>query len=295
MLKPYELLENILLDIENGLKEGISSQNLAEKYELSNGHLSRLFRFAFKQSIGEYIRSRKLMACLDDLLNMDLNVLDIALEYDFEHETSFIRAFKREFGITPGEMRRKGEIVKVKPPLHLFSENKLGDSLLFGPDIVMVPQFYIVGKRHQLNNDDEFFKTGQKVGKDFMDKERLAIKNAINPKIFIGLSKNNETGLIDYLTSVQVSNLKNIPSGYCADTFEASLCAKFRNIEMQYSCFENIQCVINSIFGAIQKFSYDMNVKYAMLSNTTSFMKVNLSQSNGKYIQIELFVPIKKI
>ena len=57
MLKPYELLENVLLDIENGLKENINCRSLAEKYELSNGHLSRLFRFAFKQSIGEYIRS----------------------------------------------------------------------------------------------------------------------------------------------------------------------------------------------------------------------------------------------
>jgi hypothetical protein len=48
MLKPYELLENILLDIENGIKSNLNASVLSKKYDLSEGHLRRLFSFAFK-------------------------------------------------------------------------------------------------------------------------------------------------------------------------------------------------------------------------------------------------------
>ena len=118
MLRPYDLLENVLIDIEEGIREGINSDILAEKYSLSEGHLRRLFRFTFKQSLGGYIRSRRLAASLNDLLKTNSKILDIALDYDFEYEQSFIRAFKGEFGKTPGNLRKSGQIVEVTPPLN---------------------------------------------------------------------------------------------------------------------------------------------------------------------------------
>ena len=60
MLKPFDLLENVLIDIEKGIRTGINSDMLAEKYGLSERHLRRLFRFAFNQPVSGYIRSRKL-------------------------------------------------------------------------------------------------------------------------------------------------------------------------------------------------------------------------------------------
>ena len=130
MLRQYNLLDNVLIDIEKGVKEGIYLNNLAEKYDLSEGHLRRLFRFAFKQTLGSYIRSRKLSASLDDLQKKDFNILDVALEYGFEYEQSYRRAFKNEFGITPGEYRKAGHVVKTKPPLHHFDEDKFTNGLL---------------------------------------------------------------------------------------------------------------------------------------------------------------------
>jgi AraC family transcriptional regulator len=112
MLKPDNLLENVLNDIEKGIREGIYVNTLSEKHELSERHLRRVFKFAFKQSLGGYIRSRKLTASLDDLLKTDYNILDIALKYGFCYEQSYINAFKREFGMTPGGFRKSGHIVK---------------------------------------------------------------------------------------------------------------------------------------------------------------------------------------
>ena len=79
MLKPYELLENILLDIEKGIKNGINIDALADKFTLSERHLRKLFKFAFNQSLGSYIHSRKLTASLDDLLYTNLKIINIAI------------------------------------------------------------------------------------------------------------------------------------------------------------------------------------------------------------------------
>jgi AraC family transcriptional regulator len=106
MIRTYDLLENVLIDIKEGIRNGINTDIIARKHALSESHLQKLFRLAFNQSLGFYIRLCKLAASIDDLLNTDLNIMDIALVYSFEYEQSYIRAFKREFGITPGKLRK---------------------------------------------------------------------------------------------------------------------------------------------------------------------------------------------
>jgi AraC family transcriptional regulator len=109
MKRRYDLLNNVLTDIEKGIRTDINSDVIARKHTISEGHLQRLFRSAYNQPIGLYIRSFKLTASINDLLNTDSNILDIALEYGFNYEQSYIRAFKRKFGITPGKLRKKGK------------------------------------------------------------------------------------------------------------------------------------------------------------------------------------------
>ncbi|MCL2764934.1 MAG: helix-turn-helix transcriptional regulator [Treponema sp.] len=106
MLRDRNLMENIIKEIENNISEGININALARKFTLSESHLRRLFRFANNITIASYIRSRKLAASLEDLLKTNSNVIDIALKYGFNYEQSYIRAFKREYGKTPGYLRK---------------------------------------------------------------------------------------------------------------------------------------------------------------------------------------------
>jgi len=106
MLRNINLLDNVLSEIENGICGEICVNDLARKFTLSEGHLRRLFRYTYNRTIASYIRSRKLKASLEDLLQTDINVIDIAVKYGFDYEQSYIRAFKREFGNTPGYMRK---------------------------------------------------------------------------------------------------------------------------------------------------------------------------------------------
>jgi len=137
MNNPYKLLEDALIAVEKKLRDEIGVDLIADEFDISSRHLQRLFKLAFNQSFGLYIRSRKLAASVDDLLNTDLNVLDIALDYGFEYEQSYIRSFKREYGITPGDLRRTGKTLKITPALSLFDSEKYLNAIVFRQQILI--------------------------------------------------------------------------------------------------------------------------------------------------------------
>jgi AraC family transcriptional regulator len=292
MPKPDELLENILIDIEKNIKNGINTDNLSQKYALSEGHLRRLFAFAFKQSIAGYIRSRRLAASLDDLLGTDSKILHIALDYGFEYEQSYIRAFRREFGQTPGGLRKLRQIVKIKPPIHLLDENRLGNTLFFGPDIVMVPEFHVIGKRRRIP-DSYSITFAPEAAKYFWYNERNHIKNSVNHNVYIGLTRNinKEEMHSEYMPSLQVKHLKNIPKGYDADTFGTSHCARFRYIG-QHHYHDINRAMAVAMYDAIQKFTNDKESKYVLSTDKVYFEKIDTRLYDGTYCQMEWFTPV---
>jgi AraC family transcriptional regulator len=293
MLKPYDLLENILLDIENGIKNNLNASVLSKKYGFSEGHLRRLFSFAFNQSIASYIRSRILTASLNDILETDTNILDIAVEYGFEYEQSYIRTFKREFGITPGYLRKTGQIIQIKPPLHLIDKKRVDNGVLFGPDFVMVPRFHIIGKRHCLSFKD--LCTEPLLAKQFLENERRQIKETLNRNVFIGLTCNinMEEGRFDYIPSVQVANLKNIPHGLCGETFRTSMCARFRYIG-QHHYYETNENVVSMIYNVISNFAQSGHAKYALSNDKIYFVMIDTRLYDGTYCQIEWYTPVSE-
>jgi len=122
MERTQDLLKNVLIDIEKGIKNKITAFTLSKRYNLSEIHLRRLFSFAFNRPISGYIRSRTLSESLNDLLHTDKNIIDIALEYGFGFENSYSRSFKREFGISPDNFRKSRKIIKIQLPLYLYVE-----------------------------------------------------------------------------------------------------------------------------------------------------------------------------
>jgi AraC family transcriptional regulator len=231
VLKPFDLLENILIDIEHDIKNAVTIGALAEKYSLSERHLHRLFKFAFKQTIAGYIRSRKLAASIDDLLNTDLNVLDIALDYDFEYEQSYIRSFLREYGITPGGLRKTGKILKITPPLQLFNAQQYPDGIVFGPEIVVIPQFHVIGKRYKIPFRDSMLMPIS-VTKQCLSELPADIPNVVNPyeQIVISSEAAEDADYWYFMPAIRVKSLDIVPEGFDSYTFPTSLCAKFRFI-----------------------------------------------------------------
>ena len=294
MLRPFDLLENVLIEIEKGIRKGVSPADIAGKFSLSEGHLRRLFRFAFKQSISGYIRSRRLSASLDDLIKTDHKIIDIALSYGYSYEQSYIRAFKDEFGLLPGEFRKTRQIVKVKPPLYLFDENKLKDGVIFGPEIVMVPQFFIAGISHIIPVDDSLT-SAPKAAIHFWENDRKHIHNALNPNVYIGLTCNidSEKMTTEYIASVQVKNVDNVSDNFKGYTFDSCLCARFRYIGKHHYYDINKQ-MAQSMYKKIRMFENDKKEKFSLLNDKVYFEKIDTGSYDGKYCQMEWFSPVKE-
>jgi AraC-like DNA-binding protein len=122
MRNQKDILEKVLDKIESSLKNDVNADSLSDDFSMSSVHLQRLFKQTFKQSIGAYIRSRKLSASIADLFDSNLNVQDIALEYGFSFEQAYILSFRRKFGFTPGDLRKNRRLVKTTPPLMPFGQ-----------------------------------------------------------------------------------------------------------------------------------------------------------------------------
>ena len=107
MSKEDDVFNRIFLYIEDHLTEKLTVEEIAGQVYLSPTFLQSVFKDNFGIPLAEYVRSQKLKRALELLYNTEKRISDIAYDCGFEHESSFIRSFKREFGMTPGEARRR--------------------------------------------------------------------------------------------------------------------------------------------------------------------------------------------
>lgn len=107
MSNEKEITESIKEYIDNNLTKKLTVNDVARHVYLSPAYLQHLFKEAYGIPLAEYVRKQRLKKSLELLYDTDEKVSDIAYDIGFEHESSFIRSFKREFGMTPGETRKQ--------------------------------------------------------------------------------------------------------------------------------------------------------------------------------------------
>lgn len=290
-MNTYNVLKSILNMIEDNISSQLTIEDIASNNGISSVHLQRIFKYAFGIPIAGYIRSRKMAVSLEKLIFTNLKVIDIANEFGFDHEQSYIRAFRQEFNITPGQLRKTKSIVKTTPRLNLSNTVQLTNGVLFQPEIVIVPEFYLVGK---LNYPDAGSNVmAAQLAKDFWDNDRMKIKNVISCDIYYGLTRTDKMlgdGLY-YLSAVQTKSLDKIPKGFAADTFPSSKCVKFSYIgnHHYYEINRETAC---AMYEAIDKF-FQTKPAYIQSGENIFFEKVDASKYNEGYCFMEWFTPVK--
>ena len=78
---------------------------------MSEGHFHRSFRAAVGETPRAYTQRLRLERAALRLLLHDERVLDVALDCGFHNHETFTRAFRRHFGLSPREYRRRPEQV----------------------------------------------------------------------------------------------------------------------------------------------------------------------------------------
>ena len=80
---------------------------LAEICGLSPDYLGALFKSCVGQPLGKYLRTERLKAAKQMLMQSQNSTSEIAYLLGFCSESYFIKCFREFFGCTPGEMRKK--------------------------------------------------------------------------------------------------------------------------------------------------------------------------------------------
>ena len=87
------------------LHEKLDEEAISEAVGLSRSYLSRLFKKETGVSLSSYIRKKKIEEALDMLRFSKKPVSEIATDLAFSSHSYFIKVFKQETGMTPGEFR----------------------------------------------------------------------------------------------------------------------------------------------------------------------------------------------
>lgn len=98
----HRVLEYIDLELDHELE----LETLARVANFSPFHFHRLFTAWFGETLGDYVRRRRLeIAALRLIAQPRLPVLQVALAVGFGSSEAFARAFKNRFGATPTDWR----------------------------------------------------------------------------------------------------------------------------------------------------------------------------------------------
>lgn len=109
---------NFLINyIEDNLHTTINYKELAKILCVNEYTLHRIFYFISGVSLAEYIRKRRLSKAFEELKTSNIKIIDLALKYQYDSSTSFSRAFKNMFNITPTECRNSNKEFKQFPIL----------------------------------------------------------------------------------------------------------------------------------------------------------------------------------
>ena len=98
-------IHTVIEFIEGNLKEPISSENIAGSASLSLRHLQRTFKEVTGHSVMKYLKNRRLENALHELVSTEKRILDVAVDFQFQSQEVFTRAFRQYFGVSPRTMR----------------------------------------------------------------------------------------------------------------------------------------------------------------------------------------------
>ena len=105
--KQMKRLENALVYIKENFDKKITLEEAASMAYMSPNYFSAYFKRVTGKNLREYLVEQRVLKAAELLKNSSLNLMEIEQECGFTNTSNFYRLFKKQMGISPGEMRKK--------------------------------------------------------------------------------------------------------------------------------------------------------------------------------------------
>jgi AraC family transcriptional regulator len=192
MARFLNLVQGAIEYMEDRLTEKISVSTVCRSSYLSPWYFQRVFRAYTGESVGRYLRRRRLSSAIEDLHLTGGTVLDVALKYQFGSSEAFSRACKQVFGLSPNRLRAQGT-VKLSPKktrLTAAALKSIRPSLDSPPPIRRLRSFSVLGMETEfespLSRSHRYLPMVRDVWLDFYG--TLPSLRGIRSEVMIGVS-----------------------------------------------------------------------------------------------------------
>lgn len=116
----FAQLNQVIDYIESHLEENIDYSTLEKIAICSPQQLPRLFTFISGITLTEYIRKRRLSVAAEMIRTSTQAISSIGMKYGYESQAAFSRAFKELHGVSPSQLRKKGDMTIKDYPRLIF-------------------------------------------------------------------------------------------------------------------------------------------------------------------------------
>jgi len=148
-----DFLARVLAHIEAHLSEPLNVTVLADVASLSPYHFSRAFTARLGESVMGYVRDRRLEKAAIRLMGAcPPPLIELSFDTGFESQEAFTRAFRRRFGVPPGQFKRQSAQLKKEP---VMSTSLATDRVAQQPDLVCNAPLVIVGPRATFDHENK--------------------------------------------------------------------------------------------------------------------------------------------
>ena len=277
--------------IEKNLKNDLSYVMIAKRAFFSQWHFQRVFHILVDETVGDYIRKRRLTSAAKDLIKSKSKIIEIAFDYGYDAPESFTRAFKNYFGITPSAFRKKEGSTLFFEKINIYEQIKIYErtGAMLEPKIVTKDEFMIVGAELRVKNQDgENFAEIPKFWSDFLNKNRFdEIPNVVKNNISYGIccDCDPDESTFSYIIAQEVSSLETIPEGMIGRVIPK---AEYLVFTAKGSIPDDLQETIKQIYG-----TWLPNSKYRH-AGTPDFELYDCHRMGEHSSEVDVYIPIKE-
>lgn len=146
-------VEKAIWFIESHFSHDMTLDDLAQVCGLSRFQMSRLFSYATGKTVTAYVRGRRLTEAARVLADGAPDILAVALQAGYGSHEAFTRAFRGQFGLSPAQLRTRGDLedIALVEPLR---EDPVVVVHLPPPRLVSLGPLLIAGIGRRFASDD---------------------------------------------------------------------------------------------------------------------------------------------
>ncbi|XID92185.1 helix-turn-helix transcriptional regulator [Paenibacillaceae bacterium WGS1546] len=102
----HQVVEKMVRHIQEHYDQDLSLVFFADRYKMSHAYLSKLFKEQTGETFTEYLNRLRLEHAVKSLIEEDIQIQELAVRVGYRDSNIFIKAFRRQFGVSPGKYRK---------------------------------------------------------------------------------------------------------------------------------------------------------------------------------------------